>query len=576
MSASPTATTGYGGQTFEICSRLLERHLVVCIGTVGDVIVWGGRQTVRTPSGKELKVLALSDPQSAPDLLNKYYAPEYNLDLIIGFMDAFALEFLNDVRIPVIGYIPVDGLFTDSWRHYLRNYYRVVAYSRFGYHELLKWFPPSKVHYIPHGISTDIFKPLKNRDEIREEFEREYGIPKDAVLYVNVGANVGMRKEIPLLMRTFKRLVQKGYEKAYLFIHTNAYQVFPRGFDLIAWRGMLGMEKHIHFPAYNPIVSPVSNEQLARIYNAADVYVQNSVAEGYGLPIVEAMSCGRPVIAPLNSAQTELVTGHGWPVENVPEEMYAQIPVYVPMLTCLPSSTLISTPFGELPIQSIVEEELPVVYGYKDGEVVLSRIFLVSDREVDEALVSLRTEHSCLYMTKEHPVFVNKSGYVKAEDLRVGMDTLSLGIHVQSSLAGNGGGKGFSEGASFTRRPSNGDSMKTWPRAQRVAKFTLLKSKATSIRRRPYKGKVYNLTTETGNFFANGILVHNCYPVPNQVSLLEKLEEAYNSPSERRRYGREARRFVVKNYSWEKVIMPKWFEFLETVEDELSLFKSLR
>ncbi|MCK4266508.1 MAG: hypothetical protein KAX31_04445, partial [Thermoplasmata archaeon] len=65
LSASPTATTGYGGQTLEVCDRLMERHEVVCIGQTGDLIVWGGRQNVDTPSGKKLGVVALSDWRSA-------------------------------------------------------------------------------------------------------------------------------------------------------------------------------------------------------------------------------------------------------------------------------------------------------------------------------------------------------------------------------------------------------------------------------------------------------------------------------------------------------------------------------
>lgn len=400
LSASPTATTGYGGQTLEICDRLMEKHEVVCIGQTGDLIVWGGRQKVDTPSGKKLSVVSLSDLSSAADLINRYYTPEYNLDLVIGFMDAFGIEFLNDVNVPVIGWIPIDGPFTSKWKNYVRNFQQVIAYSRFGYGELQKWFPPTKIGYIPHGVSEE-FRPL-DKDEVREELEKEYGIPKDAFLAVNVGANVGPRKELPLMMRTFKRFIEDGYKNSFLLMHTNAHGTYPGSYDLPVWRAMLGMEEHILFPNYNPIISPVSNTQLARIHNAADVYWQNSVAEGFGLPEYEAMACGTPVICPRNSAQTELVEGNGprrgWLVENIPEDMYTQIPIYVPQLTK--------------------------------------------------------------------------------------------------------------------------------------------------------------------------------YPVPNQISALEKLEEAYNSPDLRKEYGRAGRSYIEKYHSWGSII-PKWFSLLETVENEMTLFKKL-
>jgi len=133
LSASPSATTGYGTQTLEVCKRLLDRHFVVCIGNVGDVIVWGGKQRVPLPDGKELQVVALADSQSAARIINDYYVPEYNLDIIIGFMDAFGIEYLNEVSIPTIGWIPIDGPFTEMWKHYVRNFYKIIAYSRFGY-----------------------------------------------------------------------------------------------------------------------------------------------------------------------------------------------------------------------------------------------------------------------------------------------------------------------------------------------------------------------------------------------------------------------------------------------------------
>jgi len=147
VSASPYAATGYGTQTKELGSRLKERHNIVCIGQVGDVVVWGGRQKLETPYGT-IPIIALGDASSAPDIINKSYIPEFKLDIIIGFMDAFGIEYLNKVKIPVIGYIPIDGPFTDAWKHFVKNFYKVVAYSLFGYKELLKFFPPSKIDYI--------------------------------------------------------------------------------------------------------------------------------------------------------------------------------------------------------------------------------------------------------------------------------------------------------------------------------------------------------------------------------------------------------------------------------------------
>ena len=334
MSASPQATTGYGTQTLEVCSRLLEKHQVTCMGNVGPTVIWGSRQRIETPHGT-LQVISLSDPRSAPDIIEQY-AIEFGWDILIGFMDLFGIEFLNAVKLPVIGYAPIDGIFTQSWKNYARNYWKLLAYSRYGYGQLLRLMDPRMTGYIPHIIDTDTYSPVSSeeRAKLRESLEERHGIPRDGFLALHVGANVGARKCHPLLMRTFSRFAET-HPDSHLFIYTNAYEV-QSGHDLLAWRIHLGMEDRIHFPSFNPIVNPTQSEKMANYYRAADVYVQNSAGEGFGLPIAEAMSCGRPVIVPDNSAQLELGSNHGWIVRSVDPEIYEETPHYVPMVTEYP------------------------------------------------------------------------------------------------------------------------------------------------------------------------------------------------------------------------------------------------
>jgi glycosyltransferase involved in cell wall biosynthesis len=330
ISASPIARTGYGRETREIGYRLVDAGVeVVFIGSYGDVIIWGGVTEQYTFKGKKVEILALTHPGSAPDVVMQY-AQDYDLQLLVGFMDCFGLEFLNYVKMPVIGYIPIDSAFTQKMYNYLREYYKIVAFSKFGYAELKKWYPESKIGFIEHGVDTDLFNPLNptEYDEAREWLLKEYGIPKDAFLAVDCGANMGPRKELPLLMRTFSRMKSKN---THLFLFTNAYAP-QSGYDLIAHRINLKMQDRIHFPKRDPILFPASDEELRKIYGAAQVFAHTAVAEGRGLPMAEAMSMGIPPIGPDNSAQTELIKGRGWLVKNVPEDMHIEYPVYVPTL----------------------------------------------------------------------------------------------------------------------------------------------------------------------------------------------------------------------------------------------------
>jgi len=65
-------------------------------------------------------------------------------------------------------------------------------------------------------------------------------------------------------------------------------------------------------PNYMNILNPLTDELLVESYNSFDVLLSASMSEGFGLPTLEAMACGVPSIMPDNSANTELVKGHGW------------------------------------------------------------------------------------------------------------------------------------------------------------------------------------------------------------------------------------------------------------------------
>jgi glycosyltransferase involved in cell wall biosynthesis len=132
-------------------------------------------------------------------------------------------------------------------------------------------------------------------------------------------------------MYVFKKFLEK-HDNAYLYLHTNMHSEFPRGYNLIKWADMLGVLDHVRYPDFNPILEPKEDEEMAVMYSASDIYCTMSVAEGFGIPLVEAQACEVPCIVPNNTSQTELVTGHGWVVENIPRDYWIEVPVYVPSL----------------------------------------------------------------------------------------------------------------------------------------------------------------------------------------------------------------------------------------------------
>lgn len=355
VSASPIARTGYGRETKGIGFRIVDAGQdVTFIGTFGDVIIWGGVDEAHTAKGKKVTILSLTNPASAAAVINEY-AKQYDLEMIVGFMDCFGLEFLNDVNLPVIGYIPIDGPFTAEMHNFMRNYHKIIAFSEFGYRELQKWYPPSRIGFIAHAVDTETFRPLSSEeyDAAREWYLANHRIPKDAFLAIDMGANIGPRKLLPLLMTTFSKFV-KRHPDAHLFIQTNAYSP-NRGYNLVSHRINLKMENNIHFSTLDPIIFPVEDDFLRTIFGGAQVFLHNACAEGRGLPQLEAMACGTPPVAPRNSAQTEQTEGLGWVFESVDPDEYFEFPVYVPTLQQYP-----------VPSQSSLLEKLEEAYQNPD------------------------------------------------------------------------------------------------------------------------------------------------------------------------------------------------------------------
>ncbi len=70
-----------------------------------------------------------------------------------------------------------------------------------------------------------------------------------------------------------------------------------------------GLEGRVHFPGF------VDDADLPALYSAADLFAYVSLYEGFGLPLLEAMACGTPVIGSTTSSLPEVMGEVGLPVD---------------------------------------------------------------------------------------------------------------------------------------------------------------------------------------------------------------------------------------------------------------------
>ena len=166
---------------------------------------------------------------------------------------------------------------------------RVVAISESGRHDIHRLFgvPLSHIDVINPGVE-DVFHPRPAAEV--DDFRRQKQLPARYVLHVGT---LQPRKNIPTLINAFADLTIEDI--VLVLIGGKGWQ-YDEIFERVR---SLGLEERVRFAGYVP------GDELPLWYNAASVLVFPSHYEGFGMPVLEAMACGTPVIAAQTSAIPE-------------------------------------------------------------------------------------------------------------------------------------------------------------------------------------------------------------------------------------------------------------------------------
>ena len=172
----------------------------------------------------------------------------------------------------------------------------VISVSEYSKKEISKYYkiPDSKIKVTYNGIDHDMYKPSRNYNEILNKYNINYQF----ILYVGT---LEPRKNIPTLIKAFYKLRKKGTHHKLLIAGSKGWKYE----DIFETVKNLNLEKEVIFTDYIP------NEDLPALYNAADLFVYPSFYEGFGLPPLEAMACGTPVITSNTSSLPEVVGDAG-------------------------------------------------------------------------------------------------------------------------------------------------------------------------------------------------------------------------------------------------------------------------
>jgi len=177
------------------------------------------------------------------------------------------------------------------WRekHYgIQHASAYISVSENTARDLVKFFPDiplESVTVAQNGVDYKIFSPASSEEIAR--FKMKYGISKPYFLLVGAGA---------------------GYKNSILFFKAFAQLHSSQGFDIVCTGSGFGLESD--FRAYTSgstvHMLQLSDEELSIAYSGALALIYPSKYEGFGLPVLEALACGCPVITCPNGAIPEV------------------------------------------------------------------------------------------------------------------------------------------------------------------------------------------------------------------------------------------------------------------------------
>ncbi|MFH1750960.1 MAG: glycosyltransferase [Candidatus Micrarchaeota archaeon] len=175
------------------------------------------------------------------------------------------------------------------YRLTIRKFDAITSASRFGMEDMARRYGVKKSVWVPNGVDGKIFHPLPAKDPGVHAIRKKYPHP----LLLGVG-NLYPVKGWMETLKWFEAYIEAG-NKACLVIAGEG----------ILRKPMLEKISRGKLRGCMTLLGEISLESLNKYYNACDAYISGSPYEGFCLPAIEALACGKPICVRRRGAMIE-------------------------------------------------------------------------------------------------------------------------------------------------------------------------------------------------------------------------------------------------------------------------------
>lgn len=231
--------------------------------------------------------------------LNKvdlFFSPSYTLPFVLNTISAVNIYDISFEKFPEAS--------TPQRRLYVKRAATkadaVITGSEYSRREILNCYklPEDKVHRI-YLAADEKFRPMNDETKIRE-IKNRFKIKNRFIFYCGA---IYKRRNLPNLIKAFRNL-PVDILKEYQFLMLGEVSRSSLDMDLCGLietaNLQIGEGRLLH-------IDYVDEEDLVWLYNAAELFIYPSLYEGFGLPVLEAMACGTPVVTSDRAAIPEVV-----------------------------------------------------------------------------------------------------------------------------------------------------------------------------------------------------------------------------------------------------------------------------